>query len=145
MYNIEKISTDDFGAVLNLILGRWPEKRESYLRFFMEENSVYCWKCLRKGVIVGVLLGKETKKRNVRWLTIEIIIVRGEWRRKGIGTMLLTEADKERRKAGLKALFLNSGEADFTDGAFDFYRHNGFIVVGFVRNPAETLVYFTKE
>ncbi len=145
---IEKImEEEDKIQALSLIQSRWPEKDLNYLNFFLGQNSLFCLQARLSEIdeLIGVLLSRLANKNDVWWLEIPIIIVKEGQRRNGYGSQLLKALEKRCRGDNIKYLFLNSGEVDLADGSFLFYHKNGFKVVGAVRNPAESLLYFQKD
>jgi len=144
---IEKISKEqDKVQALDLIQSKWPEKNRGYLDFFLEQNQDYCLEAKEpSGKVVGVLLARLASKKDIWWLEIQIVIVEEKERKKGIGSTLLAKLEEVCEKEKIRYLFLSSGEEDLADGSFLFYLRNGFKIVGAVRNPGESLLYFQKN
>jgi GNAT superfamily N-acetyltransferase len=140
------LEEEDKIQALNLIQARWPEKNRDYLDFFLREHGNYCLELKdEKNTVNAVLLARKTSKKDKVWLEIQIILVEGSLRRRGIGSHLMDEIEKICWKEGIKDLFLSSGEDDLANGSFSFYLKRGFKIVGSVRNPGESLLFFQKE
>jgi GNAT superfamily N-acetyltransferase len=76
------------------------------------------------------------------WLRIEVLLVKDEWRRQGMGTRLLFAAEAEARARGCHSAWLDT----FSFQALPFYEKHGYIVFGALENyPAEHSRYFVRK
>lgn len=60
--------------------------------------------------------------------------VHKDYRRKGVGKMLLRRIENELRKKAVKKLFVNTGSAETYTDAMNFYFSNGFRLEGILRD-----------
>jgi GNAT superfamily N-acetyltransferase len=90
------------------------------------------------GKIVGGIYGFTDRG----WLRIEVLLVKDEWRRQGMGTRLLFAAEAEARARGCHSVWLDT----FSFQALPFYEKHGYIVFGALENyPAEHSRYFVRK
>jgi GNAT superfamily N-acetyltransferase len=76
------------------------------------------------------------------WLRIEVLLVKDEWRRQGMGTRLLVAAEAEARARGCHSAWLDT----FSFQALPFYEKYGYTVFGALENyPAEHSRYFVRK
>jgi GNAT superfamily N-acetyltransferase len=80
----------------------------------------------------GNIVGYITLSKNVFSVVIDSILVKGDMKRKGVGTALIEKAKEYTRSSGFKILRVDTG--DFMDYAIDFYIKAGFLPCGFVSN-----------
>ena len=90
--------------------------------------------------VVGGLLAETS----MSWLKIEIMAVREDHRRQGLGTLMLEAAEREARRRGCKYGFTDTMDYQ----APEFYQRNGYKVAGTIPDwdsHDHTKFYFTKQ
>jgi GNAT superfamily N-acetyltransferase len=96
-------------------------------------------RCSRKGRVVGGLLGEV----NLGWLFVAALWVDPEYRRAGLGTVLLRKAELEAYERGCIGIFLDT----YSFQARPFYEKLGYRVFGELRDcpPGEAKFYLSKR
>lgn len=75
--------------------------------------------------MIGMILGFRYEK-DESYIRIVAFVVNSKYRGQGIGTLLLSEAEKWARSNGAKMITLNSGDRSERFNAHNFYLSNGF-------------------
>ena len=92
----------------------------------------------------GVLVGGMFAETSMAWLKIAIMAVVEQYRRNGIGRMLIEVAEREAQSRGCKYSFLDT----MSYQAPDFYRRCGYQEVGNIPDwdsHGHTKYFFTKQ
>lgn len=90
------------------------------------------------------LVGGLFATTSMAWLKVEIMAVRDDHRRQGLGALMLNAAEVEARRRGCRYGFLDTMDYQ----APEFYRKCGYDVVGSIADwdsHNHTKFYFTKE
>jgi len=135
----------DVGAVV-VISGESPESanwsKESYLKL-VEENGSIALVIEAAGNITAFLVGKRAADQ----AEIFNLAVKGEHRRKGMGTAILSAALKEFALENVKSVYLEARESN--TNAIAFYEKCGFTKTGrrnaYYRDPDEAALTMVKE
>ncbi|MEK3889842.1 GNAT family N-acetyltransferase [Bacillus sp. FSL K6-3431] len=90
------------------------------------------------GFHTGVLYNKDGI-----YARVIAFVVDSNYRNKGIGRLLLTEAEKCAKKLGAEGIGLNSGNRSERDNAHQFYKHMGYIAksTGFAKSLFNAPIY----
>ncbi|MCR9070296.1 MAG: GNAT family N-acetyltransferase [Alphaproteobacteria bacterium] len=93
----------------------------------------------RGDTLIGMLVGCT----NLQWLHVDLLAVRPQERRGGVGSALLANADELARKRGCVGIWLDT----FDFQAPDFYPRFGFTEFGRIDDmpPGHTRFFFTKR
>lgn len=129
---IRKAKIEDFPVVFQLLSKLWPNQvldeaatRENYTERIVSSSTIYC--CAEsQGKIVGFCgcyVMNSFRKEN-RYAYLSSIIVEEEYRRKGIGKMLMDYAVSSAKAAGCLRMELDSGFHRVF--AHQFYEKYGF-------------------
>ena len=92
----------------------------------------------------GELVGGLFAATSMSWLKVDIMAVREDHRRRGVGALMLHAAEAEARRRGCKYCFLDTMDYQ----APEFYRRCGYDVVGSIADwdsHNHTKFYFTKQ
>lgn len=90
------------------------------------------------GAIAGGVIGSTYWD----WLHIDLMWIKEEFRGRGYGHRLLTQAEEEARRRGAKNAYLDT----FSFQAPDFYKRHGYQVFGELKDfPAGHQRYFLKK
>ena len=134
-----KTASDDrwvWGAAREAFEGHWGYSQEPFSilekRYasgqLERENSFLLWE--NDQLIGGCLnemgaLAREKFRRNLGW--IELVFVRSDWRKRGLGTSLIAAALQKGKDLGHEQVGLNV-DADNQTGAVELYTKTGFQV-----------------
>ena len=109
MYKIRKMDINDYPQIINL----WKntpgvglnenDDSERSIKLFLKKNPNICFVSeLENGEIIGTIMaGNDGRRGHVYHL-----MVKDEYRKKGIGKKLLEEAENGLRKEGIRKIFL---------------------------------------
>lgn len=129
---IRKATQKDICQLAGLMgeLGYPTTTDEMDLRFSkISSNSLYNTLVAEKdGVIIGMIgliLGFHYEK-NENYVRIVALVVISQYRKQGIGEMLIEKAEEWARERGANRLVLNSGNRSDRDDAHQFYVRRGF-------------------
>lgn len=143
---IRNATAADIDAVYEIaIAGRLESwSRDAYLKYTARENSIFLVADLAGKIcgfaVVGIFpAAKEAEIHNVA-------VAPGR-RRQGIGSALLTEAERRLSENGIDHLFLEVRESNAA--AISVYENSGFEIIGrrprFYKNPAEDAFVMRKS
>ena len=114
----------------NRVLLAFPGKPETSLNFYLKDND-------------EIIAGINSCFYFGEFLYVNVLFVKGEYRGKGIGSVLLSKVEEEARKKGAKLSQLHAFEFD---NVKEFYLHHGYEIYGVMDDcSAKFKHYFFKK
>ncbi len=132
MIEIRKLTIDDLGGLINLLEQLWPDKpidsdavKRVIEKGFNNDYQLYIC-AIDKEKLIGYC--SLTIKNNL-WMTanlgnVDELVVDGEYRKRGIGKLLMNEIEQIAKSHDYKRLELDS--AFHRTQAHEFYERSGF-------------------
>lgn len=139
---IRKATSKDVNDLASLMeqLGYPTSLEQMKIRFNNIEDTPNHYTLLAsyEGIVVGMIgfhTGVLYNKDGI-YARIIAFIVASNYRNKGIGTLLLSEAERCAKNLGADGIGLNSGNRSERDNAHQFYENNGYSAksTGFVKS-----------
>lgn len=92
---------------------------------FVSHRNSRTWLAEENGVVAGFLIAQRTARGAMHIITID---VRADWRRRGVGALLMDAAEAWGRRCGMRLASLETAEDNLT--AQVFYRKRGYSILG---------------
>ena len=133
MYKIRIMDIKDYSEIINL----WKNTKgvgindyddsKRRIKIFLEKNSQSCFVAENEQKIIGTIMGANDGRRGL----IYHLMVKPEYRKKGIGKKLLDKVEKNLKKEGIRRIYLVTLKENKIGNKF--WENNNYIVRDFVK------------
>ena len=129
--NLRPYTPEDFPALYKIDQACYPAGiaySKTTLRYFLGLKSADCLVATEEAKIVGFILTEE----NAPLAHIITLDVMAKFRRRGIGSALLTQSEKNLARRGVRHILLET--AIDNEAAIAFWKHHGYGVAATLKN-----------
>ncbi len=94
------------------------------IKEYIKENKAYVFLCKENNEIIGYIWCYPRMFFDEKRVYINSLIVKSEYREKGIGKKLIRKAEEKAKELGCDAIYLSA--ATFNERAIEFYTRNNY-------------------
>jgi ribosomal protein S18 acetylase RimI-like enzyme len=133
VYKIREMVIKDYNEIINL----WKntegigindyDDSKKRIKIFLDKNPNSCFVAEHENKIIGTIMGANDGRRGF----IYHLMVKPEYRKKGIGKKLLEKVEKNFKKDGIRKIYLVALKKNKTGNKF--WENNGYVTMDFVK------------
>jgi N-acetylglutamate synthase len=140
MYKIENMDINNYSEIINLwkntagvgLSGKDDSKKS--IKKFLERNPNTCFVAKYNGNIIGTIMAGNDGRRGI----IYHLMVKPEYRKKGIGKKLLQRAENGLKKEGIRKIMMFVFKRNKTGNIF--WENNGYKIRKYLNSRAKVIM-----